>query len=387
LQRSALISLAPVVPEFLARTASAAQADADGRALVVVQLDGGNDGINTVVPFADDGYAQHRKELRLPTSEVLKLTDDVGLHSAMRAAADLIEDGRLAIVQGVGYPNPDRSHFESMAIWHTGEREEKARDGLGWIGRSLDTNRAKDRVLDIVHVGREDLPRALAARRAVAASFRDAADLSLALRATPASQLQEGDSVGAFVRRSVANAYVTAGQLAQSTASAATTARYPESELGERMRLVAQSLKSGAGARVYYVVQHGYDTHALQLPHHARLLREFSGAVKALLDDLAAAGLDDRVVVFAFSEFGRRVAENGSLGTDHGTAGPVFLAGKAVKPGLHGQTPRLTDLEGEDLRWFIDFRQVYATLLRDWLAVSGQVGLLNSFQPLPLIAG
>jgi uncharacterized protein (DUF1501 family) len=385
LQRSALVSLAPVIPEFLARTANAAPIATDDRVLVVVQLDGGNDGINTVVPFADEDYARHRKELRLPTSELLKLNDHVGLHPALRAAADLVQDGRLAMVQGVGYPNPNRSHFQSMAIWHTAQLKEQDRDGRGWIGRAMDQARSPAKPPDIVHIGREDLPRALGARRAVAASFADAADLDLALAAPPIGSPPVG-GVSAFVRRTVANAYETAERLKETSATPDSSARYPETELAGRMKLIAGSLKSGAAARIYYVVQSGYDTHALQLPHHARLLREFAAGLKAFLDDLAAAGLAQRVVVLGFSEFGRRVAENGSLGTDHGTAGPVFLAGPSVKAGLHGETPPLARLDGNgDLHWSIDFRRVYATLLGDWLGVPDKEILGGDYPPLPLL--
>jgi uncharacterized protein (DUF1501 family) len=382
------LSLAPLVPAFLARTAAAAKAETDGGVLVVVQLDGGNDGINTVVPFADEGYARHRKELRLPTEQLIKLKDHVALHPAMRAAADLIDDGRLAIVQGVGYPNPNRSHFESMAIWQTARFTEQDRDGRGWIGRALDAAGSTGKSAEMIHVGRQDLPRALTARRAVAASFNSAADLALTLPAPPLSSSYDGSQVSAFVRRAVANTYATAERLAEASAAAAsTTTLYPETELAGRLKLVAQSLKSGAQARIYYVVQPGYDTHAVQLPHHARLLREFSGALKAFLDDLAAAGLAERVMVLAFSEFGRRVAENGSLGTDHGAAAPLFLAGKSVRAGLHGQTPRLDELDDNgDLHSSIDFRQVYATLLVSWLGVTANRILNGAFAPLPLMA-
>ena len=160
---------------------------------------------------------------------------------------------------------------------------------------------------------------------------------------------------------------------------------YPDSELGRHLELIARSIKAGSATRVYYTIQPGYDTHAVQLPAQSQLLGDFSRAIRAFLDDLAAAKLADRVVLLAFSEFGRRPAENGSLGTDHGTAGPVFLAGPKVRAGLVGQTPRLGELVDGDLKWSIDFRRVYATLLDHWLGLPAEIVLGRRFEDLPLL--
>jgi uncharacterized protein (DUF1501 family) len=226
----------------------------------------------------------------------------------------------------------------------------------------------------------------------VAASLADASDLALALPVSPAGRNEierpRGDDLAAFVTRTVTDAYATAAELEAAAGRGRGTGsapRYPATELAGRLGLAARMIKAGAAARVYYVVQAGYDTHAAQLATHAELLREFSGAVKVFLDDLAAAGLAERVALLAFSEFGRRPAENGSLGTDHGTAGPVFVAGPAIKGGLFGMTPRLGDLEAGDLKWSIDFRRVYATLLEGWLGLPAEQVLGGSFPPLPLL--
>ena len=395
MKRSAILSLAPTVPGFLSRTAMAARPERDGRILVVVQLDGGNDGINTVVPFGDEDYARHRRELRIPTDRVCKLTDRVGLHPAMRPAADMIQDGRLAIVQGVGYPNPDRSHFRSMAIWQTARPDDPGPESHGWLGRALDGIAAGERAgapvgPSAVFIGERDLPRALRGRRTVTASFGDSADLALALPATAVASPDHsaGDELSAFVHRTVTNAYTTAEQLADSAGrTGGSAARYPDCELGRHLELVARSIKAGAPARVYYTIQSGYDTHALQLPSQAQLLGDFARSVRAFLDDLAAARLADGVLLLAFSEFGRRPAENGSLGTDHGTAGPVFLAGSKAKAGLIGETPRLGELVDGDLKWSIDFRRVYATLLDRWLGVPAEAVLGQRFEPLSMLQG
>jgi uncharacterized protein (DUF1501 family) len=391
LNGSSLIALAPTVPGFLARTARAAAPAADGRVLVVLQLDGGNDGINTLIPFADEGYARHRKALRIEAGKVLKLDDRVGLHPAMKDAADLVESGRLAVVPGVGYPNPNRSHFESMAIWQTARLDPEERGGPGWLGRAFDAAPGPgggDGPL--LYVGAGAVPPALRGRRASAAALERAEELALDPAAAPARALaydDPGDGLLAFVRRSALDAYASADRLAALARGGDASARYPATGLGARLRLVARLLKGGHPARVYYTSQPGYDTHAGQLPTHFGLLAELSGALKVFLDDLAAAGLDGRVLVLGFSEFGRRVAENGSAGTDHGTSGPVLLAGPGVRAGVLGACPSLTDLEDGDLKTAVDFRRVYATALGAWLGLPPGSALGGAFDPLPLLRG
>ncbi len=231
--------------------------------------------------------------------------------------------------------------------------------------------------------------RAPSPRRATTASFSDASDLALAIpvarRATPAANAGSDDLLS-YVRRTVTSAYAAAADVEAAAARGNdAAARYPDSEVARQLGLVARSIKSASPARVYYVIQAGYDTHAVQLPTHARLLREFTGALRVFFEDLGAAKLADRVVVMAFSEFGRRPVENGSLGTDHGTAGPVFLAGPSVKAGLAGTTPSLGDLRDGDLAWAIDFRRVYATLLGPWLGLPAHEVLGEHFDTLPLL--
>ncbi len=386
-----IISLAPEVPGFLAQTARAGVPQKDGRVLVVVQLDGGNDGINTVVPFGDEGYAKYRRELRLPTDRVLKVTEGVGLHPAMRGAAKLLETGRLAVVQGVGYPNPDRSHFASMAIWQTARLDRLENGGLGWLGRGLDVDSAPAGQSGAVYVGAGSPPVSLRGRRSATTALERLDDLRLdpvVMNQGNAQQERAGeDDLKAFVRRSALDAYTTADRMAELARSSKQDGVYPNTALAQKLALVAQLLKGGFAARVYYTAQSGYDTHAGQAPTHASLLSELSGALLAFLDDLSAARLADRVSVLCFSEFGRRVAENGSAGTDHGTAAPVFLAGPAVKSGLVGATPSLSDLEDGDIKMAIDFRRVYASVLEAWLGVPSRAALGGEFEPLSLFSG
>jgi uncharacterized protein (DUF1501 family) len=401
LKSAALVTLSPSVPGFLVRTSRAAVARRDQRLLVVIQLTGGNDGINTVVPYADEGYARHRKVLRLPAKELLRVDDRLGLHPAMGELARLLEHGRLAIIQGVGYPNPNRSHFESMAYWHTA-RFDRRTDGsgsdlgtsnaLGWLGRALDAlSLPSDKAPAAVFIGLKSPPLAVRGARATAASFNGLEELRLPPGVGPvlvkAGHHPEGD-VEAFVRRSLVDAYSTAEGLGESARARARDASYPQSWLAHQLRLVGRLIKADFGARVYYV-EHGdgggnYDTHSGQLPHHARMLLELSEAMGAFQSDLDASGLSDRVATLVFSEFGRRVAENASHGTDHGTAAPVFIAGTAVRAGLVGTTPSLTDLEEGDLKTHLDFRRVYATVLKKWLALPSEDALGGAFEPLAL---
>lgn len=387
LQQSALVSLAPLVPAFLARSAMAARAQPDERVLIVIQLDGGNDGLNTVIPYADPLYARYRKELRIKTDQVIKVNEAVGLHPQLRPAAELLDDGRLAIVQGVGYPNPNRSHFESMAIWHHARLETSDHDSIGWLGRAADAlKQHRPATGGSTYIGADAVPVALRGRRSSCISLQDESDLKLTAAVGTTNSMAGGTSdVATFVQRSIADSFDAAERFQQSANVAKSKDNYPQSKLGEKLRLVSKLLKLGGSTRIYYVSQSGYDTHAAQLFTHSQLLDEFAEALKALLDDLKSAQLDDRVVVLAFSEFGRRVEENGSAGTDHGAAGPVFLAGAPVRAGVIGEHPSLANLDQGDLKMTIDFRRVYAGLLRPWLGADAALVLGQSFSPLACV--
>jgi uncharacterized protein (DUF1501 family) len=395
LNGAALVALSPTVPTFLARTARAAETRRDGRVLVVIQLDGGNDAINTLVPFKDEGYAKHRSSLRIDRKNLIRVNDEVGLHPALRGMGKLLEQGQLALVPGVGYPNPNRSHFESMAIWQTARMDPEEHSGSGWIGRGLDTQVGAEwgeqRGAAALFVGDGTPPAALRARRAATSALDRIDDLVLPegfgrspadLAPAPAAA---SDDLDAYVRRSTLDAYAASQRVAELTGRRAEgEAKYPNTALAGRLQTIARLLKVDLGARVFYTVQSGYDTHAGQSNTHYSLLFELGDAVKAFLDDLAAAKLADRVVVLGFSEFGRRVAENSSAGTDHGTAGLVFLAGPKVRAGVHGKVPSLTDLVDGDPKITTDFRRVYAAVLDDWLGLPSQPALGSRFEALSL---
>lgn len=376
LERSSLLALAPALPAFLARKGRAL----DGRVLVVLQLDGGNDGLNTVVPHRDELYRRFRPKLALTSDKILRIDDTLGLHPSLTGFAKLLEHGQLAIVQGVGYPNPNRSHDVSRLIWQTARMEREEHKGHGWLGRAFDAGPALPRgVPAFILAGNEQSPQALFARRAVCATM-NTLDEYAGADFGPLEGTSEGDTNEEFVRRTARDAESTVARL-QSLARVDGGAKYPSSELARRLELIARLLKAGLETPVFYALQGGYDTHNLQAEAHATLLATLGNALAAFLADLGACGLAERVLVLVFSEFGRRVEENASIGTDHGSGAPMFLAGPGVVPGLHGHAPRLDDLLEGDVRADLDFRTVYAAVLERWLGCDARAVLGDACTP------
>jgi uncharacterized protein (DUF1501 family) len=373
-----------------------------GRALVVVQLSGGNDGLSTLVPFEDDAYHRARPTLRLPKPQVLRLSDTAGLHPRMQKLKELYDAGHLAIVEGVGYPRPSRSHFRSMEIWHTGNPSDTL-DREGWIGRYLDLRAPRDGsgrgVAPAAFIGNE-LPLALIMARGQVTvvpnlpSFRPLPDVKAAGdRGVRIDAVREVQSARRDVSHNPTLAFLAAA--ARSTLEASqrvqemarryeTPMSYP-GPLGQSLRLIATLISGGAGYEVFYVTHGGFDTHANQYGAQANLLGQLAEAVAAFLGDLRRLRKDREVLIMAFSEFGRRVEENASRGTDHGTAGPMFLAGGAVKGGLYGRRPSLTDLDAGDLKFTTDFRGVYRTVLERWLGCDARRLLRGEFAALPFL--
>lgn len=373
LQNASLISLAPSVPAFLPRAnAGLNRKDNNGKILVVLQLSGGNDGLNTVIPFADERYAKHRPKLKIANDRVIKVNDSIGLHPQLKPMAELLDDGRLSIVQGVGYPNPNRSHFESMDIWHTARLKKGDRTGHGWLGRMIDANRkpAEDTSPDAVFVGDSEIPVALRGRRANSISLNSENELRLFASVAQPKTSSSDDDLTSFIRQTVDSSYIAAKQFAEN-APVAGDSSYPNSRLGRKLQLLSRMIKLGGSTQIFYVSQGGYDTHSDQLGRHDNLLRELSRGVAAFMEDMQNSKLADRVLMLSFSEFGRRVTENASVGTDHGTAGPVFVAGPVSNPGLIGSHPSLDDLDQGDLKMTTDFRSIYANVLSKWLHTDG----------------
>jgi uncharacterized protein (DUF1501 family) len=397
LKTSSLVALGTSVPLFVQRTAGAAPtADRPGARdtiLVVLQLTGGNDGLNTVIPFRDDEYHRLRPTLRQPANQVHRLTDDLGLHPAMNALAELWQERALCIVQGVGYPNPSQSHFRSMDIWQSASTARQVGDG--WLGRAL---RAIPGAASFHLAGtNEATPLALSGAPVRVPTLASLEDYQLRLPADSAAErrrqqeLLEAAAAGPhppglldFVCRTAVETYASSRRLRQIGRTYQPRVSYPNTALGQRLRLAAQLIDGGLGARLFYVALDGFDTHAAQAAAHANLLRQLSEAVSAFFRDLSARGHRDRILLMTFSEFGRRVRENGSRGTDHGTAAPMLLVGGRVRPGLVGDHPSLRDLDAGNLRFHTDFRQVYAAILDHWLGVPSRQVLGQDFRPVEL---
>jgi uncharacterized protein (DUF1501 family) len=400
LKSSTLIAAGTLVPTFLARTAWAAKAAAKDSILVVVQLTGGNDGLNTVIPFKDDAYYKLRPTIGVPKDQVKKVNDSIGLHPSLDGFAGLLEDKALCVVQGVGYPNPSQSHFRSMDIWQAASTAESLTEG--WIGKAL-----KGLQAPAFHISGENEPAPLALTGAPARvpSIRSIEEFQLKMNAASGADRQgqksliEAAAKGTmpepkpglldFVRKTALNTYASSQRLQEIGKNYEPKAPYPGTPLANRLRLCAQLIDAGLGARIFYVSLENFDTHANQggiAGTHAQLLGQLSGAVTAFYKDLAARGHEDRVLVMTFSEFGRRAAENGSKGTDHGSGAPMFLVGGKVKAGLVGEHPSLTKLEDGNLKHAIDFRTVYAAVLEQWLGVSRKDVLGDGFAPAAVFA-
>jgi uncharacterized protein (DUF1501 family) len=401
LNTTTLLSAGAVVPTFLARTALAApNASASGARdtiLVVVQLTGGNDGLNTVIPFKNDRYAAYRPTLKVPADRVKKIDDSLGLHPSLDGLAGLLEDKALCVVQGVGYPNPSQSHFRSMDIWQAASTKETLNEG--WVGKALRTMNCP-----AFHVPRanESAPLALNGAPARVPSVASIEDFQLKMTAATApergrqkeviegaAQIVQKPGLLDFVSKTALNAYASSKKLQEIGKNYQPKFPYPgNNALANRLRFCAQLIDSGIGARIFYVSIDGFDTHANQgglQGTHANLLAQVSGAITAFFKDLAARGHKDRLLIMTFSEFGRRAKENGSKGTDHGSGAPMFLVGGKVRAGVVGEHPDLNKLDMGNLRHALDFRQVYAAILEQWLGVGSRDVLDGEFKALDLI--
>ena len=385
--------------DLFARAAKTGAADSDGRILVLVQLAGGNDGLNTVVPYENDIYHRQRPSLAFEKGEVLRLNDELGLHPGMTGFKELFDEGALGIVQGVGYPNPNRSHFRSMDIWHTAKPDVgDKRDG--WLGRAFDGMAGKlSGQVPAMALGTDRLPLSLVSTKFAVPTVRSLRDYQLQLgrdskanrdkqrrRMRKLANVQaKGSSDLDFLRRTTLTALDTSTKIAEVITDYKPAKPYPENGLGQQLKSVAQLITAELGPRVYFVSLGGFDTHAKQKGAHASLMNELSSALRAFYSDLKAHDLSKRVLTVTFSEFGRRVKENGSLGTDHGVAGPMFMVGDMLKAGIHGKHPSLSDLDQGDLKHHTDFRRIYATLLENWLEWPSKSALGGDFQALDLL--
>jgi uncharacterized protein (DUF1501 family) len=381
------------------------------RVVVLVDLVGGNDGLNTVVPYGLDPYHAARPTLRLEKEQLLPLRDGIGLRRELAGLHPLFEKGQLAIVQAVGYPGPDRSHFRSSDVWHSGSLTPETTP-TGWIGRLCGCAgiAGKERTPALM-IGVDRVPLLLVGEDGPAPQVESLdrlelpagpADDGIAARRTAMEELaRRGGGPGAgdprgdellrkldFLRDQTRTAQENAALVAAAAKRGRTHASYPKTPLGGSFELAARLLTGGFDCSAYLVEQPGYDTHVFQADPHALLLKDLGDALAAFWSDVVANGAADRTVVLVWSEFGRRVQENGSKGTDHGAAAPVFVLGGAVKGGLVGEAPSLEprDLVDGDVKFATDFRRIYATLLDDWFEVDSKSVLGESFPKLPLLA-
>ncbi len=405
-----LVGVGAVLPNFLVHTALAAPTTQGGgqRVLVLVELNGGHDGPSALVPWALDGYHRLRRMTRITEQQVLKLNDEVGLNPNLRPFKELCDQGKFAAIPGCGYPNPNYSHEQAMLIWHTGDPNRRynyniqgADGGLnstGWIGRYADHAFQNDGgIQPTMAVGSGRTPWLMQARHRQAVSINDPAQYGFR-RGQNESLYQNLNAVDAARQNSIAELeYITvttvqANATSQRIQEAASRARsnnanYPGTGLANALRTVASLIGGGLTTRVYFVRQGGYDTHSNQRPGHDRLMAELSGAIAAFHRDLTSQGNADRVLISTLSEFGRTVAENNSQGTDHGSAGPVFLVGNGVKAGVHGHHPSYDHFNPQGHFIFThDYRCVYAAILERWLGVPSRPILGADFAPVDCIA-
>ena len=386
----ALLGLGVGLPTFLRETnvAWAAQemagkTPASERILVVLELSGGNDGLNTVVPFRRDEYYQARPTLGIPKDQVLRLSDDFGLHPNLLGWERLFNEGDLAIVHGCGYPNPNRSHFEAMKFWHSGVPN--APESHGWVGRLADATDPEGKSGLVVNVAREQSQAVVSANHP-AVVFSDpqaflqegTSEQQELMRELMKKQELDGNTSLEFVRRVAATAADSSDLVRQACAEYRSRSNYGYGPIGGSLRNIAALIAADGPARFYYTNFGGFDTHVSQGPMQAGLFDQIGDAVLGFERDIAAAGRADDVVLLVFTEFGRRVAENRSFGTDHGVATPMFLFGKPVTGGLYGEHPSLTDLDDGDLIMTTDFRSVYATVIQEWLGYENASAVLKS---------
>lgn len=385
------------------------------RSLLVLQLSGGNDGLSTIVPYADDAYHAARRTTAIESAEVLKIDDYRGFHPALVELRRRYDAGQLAIVEGAGYPEPVRSHFKSFDVWHAADPDGRSVPE-GWLGRLARAafEGATDPNL-CVHVGGR-VPYSLQSsthppvsfatptgyRWAGSPSEREAFEHAAELetyggelppddrdgrRAGAKAQAQRQLSNLEFLRQVLADGQSSSERIRRAAASYRTPVEYPSDALGTALRDIAALIHGDVGSRILSAELGGFDTHTDLPARHPRLLRELDGALGAFLTDMDRSEAGRQCAVLVFSEFGRRVAENGARGNDHGAAAPLFVAGPRVRGGLYGAHPSLTDLDEGDLRFTTDFRCVYATLIESWFGVKHQRVLGKHFELLPLLAG
>jgi len=381
--------------------------------LVVLQLTGGNDALNTIVPYGDGLYFDNRRTVRIPPDDVLPIDDRFGFNPAMRAIKPFWDTGNMAIIAGVGYPNPNYSHFRSMDIWYTCEPEKMAVDG--WLGKTVrELDPRAENVLTAVNFGR-GLPRALSLSGVPVASVAQLDSYGLLTSLSSVAQRQSalevfsclyddgwndqgakpadapepgrpGDEVLRYMGRTGLDAQKGADILRTALGQYHSDVQYPKTPIAENLKGIAQVKLADLGTRVFYTSHGTFDTHATQLPTHAKLWQEVSEGVAAFFDDLRAHDAADNVLMLVWSEFGRRVKDNGA-GTDHGAGSVALMLGEHVKGGMYGEYPSLkaSDLTLGNLKYNVDFRSTYATILDQWMKIEAEPIVNGKFEEFAIV--
>jgi uncharacterized protein (DUF1501 family) len=391
LRNTSLASTAALVPNFVRAFRPGRLFNSRSeKILIVVQLSGGNDGLNTVIPYQNDLYYQLRPRLAIEAAEVLKLEDGLGLNPSMSALRELYDQGYVSILNNVGYPNPDRSHFRSMDIWHTASDSDSYLS-TGWIGRYLDHQctgcEAPHHVIEL------DDSTSLALKGETRSGFAmndprqlkkttDNPFLKAVTRHPPDNSNENLD----FLYKTLIDTQSSADYLFKQSRVARSSTQYPAGPFGKSLKQISELLTADTDTRIYYTSLGGFDTHVNQRNKQDSLLKQYAEGMKALVTDLKQNGLLNDVLILTFSEFGRRVKQNASNGTDHGTANNVFVIGGGLnQPGIHNTGPNLSDLDQGDLKYQIDFRQLYATVLEDWLNADATAVLGRKFKKVGII--
>ncbi len=367
---------------------------------IIIQFSGGNDGLNTVIPFRNDIYYKDRPQIAIPTNEVVKLSDEQGLNPALSPLKKLYEEGELTIINNVGYPNPNRSHFRSMDIWQTGSSSDEYLS-TGWLGRYLDDIHSKNKNT-VPHFALEmDDTLSLALKGTKKSGFA-AQDLNRLKRTTSTPVVKalldsqsnslkshhdhSHDEQVSYLYQTLSNTAASSEYLFEKNKGGKTSADYPNDRFGKDLQQISKLIEAGSDSQIYYVSLGGFDTHANQRNQQERNLKSYAEGIEALQKDLKKNGNWNDTLIMTFSEFGRRVGENASRGTDHGTANVVFLAGGNLKKKQFvGQAPNLTDLDNGDLKFKIDFRQIYSDILKNWLKTDAKTILNADFEELGLV--
>jgi uncharacterized protein (DUF1501 family) len=391
IQAGSLASASFMVPKFLKAFEMPALVPPGNKVLVVLQLSGGNDGLNTVIPVRNDIYYRLRPKLGIEREKSLTVTGEVSLHPALTGLKGLFDEGNLGILNGVGYPNPDRSHFRSMDIWQTAS-DSRSFLSTGWLGRYLDAQCAGcDKPTQAMEID-DILSLALKGQQIKGMALRDPGRLYNTSHQkyfkdiSSDHQPADGDQPIEYLYKVMAETLSSADYIYQQSKLRPSSALYPKTGLGKNLQTVASLIFSDINTKVYYISLGSFDTHVNQQPQQERLFTEMNDAVKAFVGDLKSNNRFQDVLLMTFSEFGRRVSQNASGGTDHGTANNMFLIGGALKQrGLINAMPDLNDLDEGDLKYQVDFKNVYATVLHKWLQADDQNILGKSYQYLDFI--